>query len=108
MDKNEFISRKTVNEKSNLTQNEPIKKTKYEEMKEYAALIQKTLGHSNNSNNINKIQKEKNPPQILQTIAQQPILYNQPQIKEQPQQIYAQNLIVLYKFYKQCPLQKEN
>ena len=95
MDKNEFISRKTVNEKSNLTQNEPIKKTKYEEMKEYAALIQKTLGHSNNSNNINKIQKEKNPPQILQTIAQQPILYNQPQIKEQPQQIYAQNLNIL-------------
>ena len=91
MDQKEFLTRKI--ESDTKIQNEPIKKTKYEEMKEYAALIQKTLGHSNNLNNINKIQKEtKNQPQIIQTIAQQPILYNQPQLKEQPQQIYTQNL----------------
>lgn len=91
MDQKEFLTRKI--ESDTKIQNEPIKKTKYEEMKEYAALIQKTLGHSNNLNNINKIQKEtKNQSQIIQTIAQQPILYNQPQLKEQPQQIYTQNL----------------
>ena len=91
MDQKEFLTRKI--ESDTKIQNEPIKKTKYEEMKEYAALIQKTLGHSNNLNNINKIQKEtKNQSQIIQTIAQQPILYNQPQLKELPQQIYTQNL----------------
>ena len=37
MDHKEFLSKKIESDKNIKTQNEPIKKTKYEEMKEYAA-----------------------------------------------------------------------